>query len=161
MLLRALDDELQVARERVLAVLAVRHGEDRIGGARRALSSPDGQRRALGVEMLQVSLSRREAALVDPVVRDDLAASERLRRLRALVEVPQRDRAAWLTDLAVDDERRWASPWLQAVALYTELLSAPAIAARHAEGIPVEVDPALAEVVRAADGSTLVRRPET
>ena len=87
--------------------------------------------------------------------------SERLRRLRALVEVPQRDRAAWLADLAVDGERRWASPWLQAVGLYTELLSAPAVAARHAKGIAVEVDPALAEVVRAADGSTGARRAAT
>ena len=151
---RALDDELWSGRQRVLAVLAVRHGEDRIGGARRALGSPDGARRALGVEMLQVSLSRREAALVDPVVRDDLAATERLRRLRAVIEVPSRDRSVWLADLAVDPEQRWASPWLQAVALHTELVSAPARSAEHAEHVTVVADGAaeraLAEVASCA-----------
>ena len=47
---RALDDLVEVLRDRVLAVLAVRHGEHRIVGARHALSSPDRARRALGVE---------------------------------------------------------------------------------------------------------------
>ena len=121
---RALDDLLGVFRDRVLAVLAVRHGEERIAGARHALSSPDATRRALGIEMLQVSIPRAEAALVDPVVRDDLE-DRASPPLATLLDVDERERAGWLADLALDPASRWRSPWLQAVALYAELVSAP------------------------------------
>ena len=126
---RALDDVLAIVADRALAVLAVRHGEARIAAARRALASADGERRALGVEMLLVSITRAEVALVEPVVRDDLGASDRLRLLRARTEVPERDREGWLADLAIDPSGRWRSSWLQAVALHAELVSAPAVAA--------------------------------
>ena len=132
---RALDDLLALVADHALAVLAVRHGEERIAAARRALASADGQRRALGVEMLLVSITRAEVALVEPVVRDDLDATDRLRLLRARTDVPDRDRSGWLADLAIDPSRRWRSPWLQAVALHAELASAPAVAAVHARDI--------------------------
>ena len=154
--LRSLDDLLATVRDRVFAVLAVRYGEERISAARRALASPDAAQRALGVEMLQVSIPRADAVLVDPVVRDDLDRTERLHRLRARAHEPERERAGWLADLALDRERRWRSPWLQAVALHAELVSDPAVAAGHAAAIdtipqvaPTFADHALAEVVLA------------
>ena len=155
--LRALDDLLTTVRDRVLAVLAVRYGEERISATRRALSSPDGGRRALGIEMLHVSITRAEAVLVDPIVRDDLDITARLRRLPARAREPERNRSWWLADLALDGEGRWDSTWLQAVALQVELVADPDVAARHARIIegtphipPSPADRALTEVALAA-----------
>ena len=54
-LLRALDDEIDLARRLVIAVLALRHG-DRIRAAVRVVEHGQGSRRALGVEALDVVL---------------------------------------------------------------------------------------------------------
>jgi hypothetical protein len=129
---RALDDVVRDVAARVIAVLAVRHGVERLEGARAALASPDAARRALGVEMLQVSLPRSEAALAGAVLRDDVPPSERLRRLHTVATAPARDRAGWLADLVLDPDGRWDSPWLRAVALDAEARTDRSTAARHA-----------------------------
>ena len=81
-LVRALDDEIDLARRLVIAVLALRHG-DRIREAVRVVDHGEGARRALGVEALDVVLSRDEAAVALPLVRRDLTADERRRLRRA------------------------------------------------------------------------------
>jgi hypothetical protein len=129
---RALDDVVRDVAARVIAVLAVRHGVERLDGARAALASPDAARRALGVEMLQVSLPRSQAALAGAVLRDDVPPSERLRRLHTVATAPARDRAGWLADLVLDPDGRWDSPWLRAVALDAEVRTDRSTAARHA-----------------------------
>ena len=58
-----------------IAVLALRHG-DRVRDAVRGRRAADGQRRALGVEALDVLLSREEAAIALPLVRRDLTRAE-------------------------------------------------------------------------------------
>ena len=82
---RALDDEIELARRLVIAVLALRHG-DRVRAAVRVVDHADGQRRALGVEALDVLLSREEAAIALPLVRRDLTPASRrpARRFRAV-----------------------------------------------------------------------------
>ena len=80
-LIRALDDEIDLARRLVIAVLALRHGE-RIRAAVRVVDHGGGARRALGVEALDVLLSRDEAALALPLVRRDLTLDERTAALR-------------------------------------------------------------------------------
>ncbi len=75
-LVRALDDEVDLARRLVVAVLALRHG-DRIREAVRVVDHGEGARRAIGVEALDVLLSRDEAALALPLVRRDLTPDER------------------------------------------------------------------------------------
>ena len=62
---RALEDESDLARRLVIAVLALRHG-DRVRDAVRVVERADGQRRALGVEALDVIISREEAAIAHP-----------------------------------------------------------------------------------------------
>ena len=165
--LRSLDDLRTLLRDRVLAVLAVRYGEERIASARRALASPDGARRALGVEMLLVSITHADATLVDPVVRDDLEPAERLRRLRTATDVLERDRSAWLADIVLDHEHRWTSTWMQAVALHAELASNVNTAARHARGIHITsqipatpAHRALAEVALVATATADAESPE-
>ena len=88
-LIRALDDEIELARRLVVAVLALRHGE-RIRAAVRVVDHGEGARRALGVEALDVVLTRAEAAVVLPLVRHDLTPDERTARLR---HTPERDPA--------------------------------------------------------------------
>ena len=116
---RALEDETELARRLVIAVLAVRHG-DRVRNAVRVIDGADGQRRALGVEALDVLVSRPEAAIALPLVRRDLTADEQAAALRQ-VATPTRGPEEWLADMAEDPEGVWRSPWL-------------ALCARHASG---------------------------
>jgi HEAT repeats len=106
---RALDDETDLARGLVIAVLALRHG-DRVRDAVRVVDRAEGQRRALGVEALDVILSRQEAAVALPLVRREHEAGERSAIARAGPSPRRRDE--WIADMVDDPERVWRSPWL-------------------------------------------------
>jgi hypothetical protein len=99
---RALDDEIELARRLVVAVLALRHG-DRVRAAVRVVDHADGQRRALGIEALDVVLTREEAAIALPLVRRDPALGE---------QAPTRPLEEWIADITADPDRVWRSPWL-------------------------------------------------
>lgn len=118
-LARALDDEVDLARRLVIGVLVLRHG-NRVRDAVRVVDCTEGQRRALGVEALDVLLSREEAAIALPLVGRDLASDDHAAGLRRL-QPPTRDEDTWLTDLVDDPHRVWRSSWL-------------ALCARHASG---------------------------
>ena len=113
-LTRALDDEVELARRLVIAVLALRHG-DRIREAVRVVDHGERARRALGVEAVDVALSRDEAALALPLVRRDLTPAERLAGLRR-AQPPARPPAEWIADIAGDPDGVWRSSWLAACA---------------------------------------------
>jgi len=116
-LLRALDDEIDLARRLVIAVLSVRHGE-RVRDAVRVVDRADGQRRALGVEALDVILSREEAEIAVPLVRRDLTPDEQAAAL-ARIGPTARGQEEWIAEMAEDPEGVWRSSWL-------------AVCARHA-----------------------------
>ena len=118
-LLRALDDEIDLARRLVIAVLSVRHGE-RVRDAVRVVDRADGQRRALGVEAFDVILSREEADIAVPLVRRDLTPEEQAAAVTR-TSPPARSQEEWITEMADDPEDAWRSPWL-------------ATCARHAAG---------------------------
>ena len=103
-LARALDDEIDLARRLVIAALGVRYG-NRIREAVRVVDYAEGQRRALGVEALDVVLSRAEAAVALPLVRRDAV-------FPAAQAFPPRAQNAWIADLVDDPERVWRSEWL-------------------------------------------------
>jgi hypothetical protein len=103
---RALDDEIELARALVIAVLALRHG-DRVREAVRVADHADGQRRALGVEALEVILSREESEVALPLVRREMTKGR---------DHPERSREAWLADIAADPAGVWRSTWLAACA---------------------------------------------
>ena len=100
-------------------MLALRHGE-RVREAVRVVDHADGQRRALGVEALDVLLSRDEAAVALPLVRRDLTPDGQAAAL-SRVEHPGRPPEQWIADIAADPEGVWRSSWL-------------ALCARHAAG---------------------------
>jgi hypothetical protein len=116
---RALEDETDLARSLVVAVLALRHG-DRVRDAVRVVDGAEGQRQALGVEALDVLISREEALIAVPLVRRDLAPEAQSAALRHVQPGP-RSEDEWITDLADDPESVWRSSWL-------------ALCARHASG---------------------------
>ena len=116
---RALDDETDLARRLVIAVLALRHG-DRVREAVRVVDGAEGQRRALGVEALDVLISRDEARIAVPLVRRDLTPDEQAAALRHLQPHARTD-AEWIEDMADDPEGVWRASWL-------------ALCARHAAG---------------------------
>jgi hypothetical protein len=113
-LIRALDDEIELARRLVVAVLALRHG-DRIRAAVRVVEHGAGARRALAVEALDVVLSRAEAAVAIPLVCHRVAADDQAPVLRSGTP-PTRSRHEWITDVASDPDGVWRSPWLAACA---------------------------------------------
>ncbi len=115
-LVRALDDEIDLARRLVIAVLGLRHG-DRIRAAMRVVDCEEGARRALAVEALDVVLSRREAAIALPLVRHDLTPEERAAGSQQ-TDWPAHQPDQWIADIADDPERVWRSPWLTACALH-------------------------------------------
>ncbi len=115
---RALRDELELLRERVLALLAVRHGAEAIHLVALGLASDAEGRRSLAIEMLDVTLGRAEAALASPVVRTDLPDADRLhqlagslRMLRAIA--PRRSPTSSTTRKGTGDRPGW-----QACAVY-------------------------------------------
>jgi hypothetical protein len=116
---RALVDESDLARRLVIAVLALRHG-DGVREAVRVVDGAEGQRRALGVEALDVLISREEAAIALPLVRRDLTPEEQAAALRH-VEPSAHSPDDWIADMAEDPEDVWRSSWL-------------ALCARHAAG---------------------------
>jgi hypothetical protein len=107
---RALVDESDLARQLVIAVLALRHG-DRVREAVRVVDGAEGQRRALGVEALDVLITREEAAIALPLVRRDLTPDEQVAALRH-VGPSAHSPADWIADMAEDPEDAWRSPWL-------------------------------------------------
>jgi hypothetical protein len=107
---RALDDELELARRLVIAVLALRHG-DRVREAVRVADFADGQRRALGVEALEVILSREEAEVVLPLIRREFRKGASLRAAEI-----GRSREQWVADIVADPDAVWRSSWLAASA---------------------------------------------
>jgi hypothetical protein len=107
---RALEDESDLARRLVVAVLALRHG-DGVREAVRVVDGAEGQRRALAVEALDVLISREEAAIALPLVRRDLTPEEQAAALRHVgPSAPGPE--DWLADLADDPEGVWRSSWL-------------------------------------------------
>jgi hypothetical protein len=115
---RAIRDELDLLRQRVFALLTVRYGSDAIHPAALGLAGAHDDRRALAVEILEVKLTRDEAALVVPVVRADLPEADRLRMLQRAFAVPAGDRSSVVAEIAADADGHWRSSWLQACAEY-------------------------------------------
>jgi hypothetical protein len=113
-LARALDDEIELARRLVIAVLALRHG-DRIREAVRAVDHGEGARRALGVEALDVVLSRAEAAVALPLIRHDLTLDERAAALHRDTSAPTDEE--WIANIADDPDDVWRSSWLSTCAV--------------------------------------------
>ena len=111
---RALDDEIELVRRLAIAVLALRYG-DRVRDAVRVVDGADGQRRALGLEALDVILSREESVITLPLVRRDLTPDEQATALRRFGPSP-RSLEEWIADMADDPEGVWRSSWLAACA---------------------------------------------
>ena len=105
---RALDDELDLARQLVITALALRHGNE--SGPPWVVDHADGQRRALGIEALDVLLSRDEAEIALPLVRRDRAPGARA------AEAARRTPEEWLEDITNDPGHVWRSSWLAACA---------------------------------------------
>jgi HEAT repeat protein len=117
---RGLQDEQTLAAELVVAALAVRYDRGAIERAVRLLRSDDGQSgRGLALEMLEVTLTPADHAILHALVHPDLTAAERHAELarRGLAPAPP-DTTDALRDLATDAERRWQRPWLRACALH-------------------------------------------
>ena len=100
---RALDDEVELARRLAIAALALQHGQA-LRSAVRVVDHADRQRSALGIEWLDVILSRDEGAIALPLIRREAA--------KGTGDAVSRGREEWIADLANDPVGFWRSSWL-------------------------------------------------
>ena len=113
---RALEDELDLVRERVIGGLLARHGSARIGPALLELRTRQAGG-ALALEAVDVVLGP-DARVALPLLAPDLPVAERLRRMPSPAEDRAMDLAGWLRDLVEDVDEAWRSPWLRACAIH-------------------------------------------
>ena len=116
-LIRALDDELDLLRDRAFSVLTITVGEV-AARARRIFREGDKSARALALEALDVAAGR-DRALCVALVRPDLDDVGRLSALGGAV-VDGRGRSGWIGDLAADPADIWRSEWLRLCARHEE-----------------------------------------
>ena len=114
----ALDDELDLLRQRVFAGLALRYGHDEIDRVRLQLELGSKRSHALALEWLEVTLSPDDRAtmpLLDPGVGHD----ELWRRLTRSFPLPVASAEQTLQDLINDPDFAWRRPWITACAMFT------------------------------------------
>jgi hypothetical protein len=117
---RALQDEQALAADLVVAALAARYDHRAIERAVRLLRSGDGQPgRGLALEMLEVTLTPNEHAILLALLHPDHTTAERHAALarRGMAPAPHGLPDA-LGDLATDAEGMWRRAWLRACALH-------------------------------------------
>ncbi len=130
----ALRDELDLQRHRVLAGLALRHGE----GMHRVafqLAQNDTRLHALAMEWLDVTLAgtdRGALALLDP----GLTTDARLRVLSRLHPMASATPEDIVRDIAEDLEDTWRRPWISACAV----LAASGMPELSLDSLVIEVD---------------------
>jgi hypothetical protein len=114
---RALHDELDLVRERVVAGRLARHGRERLGAVLVEIGT--GERTSLAAEALEVVGGSSESRVVIPLLDPRLTPAQRLERLAPHVDAPAVPGTvdAWLTDLVEDPGDRWRSGWLRACAI--------------------------------------------
>ena len=114
----ALRDEVAAAARRVEVLLGLVHDPRAVGSAVSELSSSVERSRGTALEMLEVTVGRGTArmiqALVDPTIDD----AQRQSALARHTESSARSVAAWLHEVVVDEDGYWRDPWLRACALY-------------------------------------------
>jgi HEAT repeat protein len=135
LLLGALRREAVLARERALLWLAGVHDPSALARAREGLGHPTPEKRALALEVLDVTLSSEEKELVLPLCAE---GDRRLQALTALFPQPSRNETEWLIDL-LRPRAGWR-PFVRTAALYT--------AARR--GL-IALRPSVEEVLETAD----------
>jgi len=118
LLVAALEDELELIRQRVLAAFSMRHGTDGFHRVAFQLAQRDSRSHALALEWLDVTLAgtdRAAIALLEP----RSSARERLGALTRTFPLPPLDRHDVLLELVQDRDGRWRRPWVAACAIYT------------------------------------------
>jgi hypothetical protein len=114
-LVRALVEELELVRDRVVAGRLARHGRAALGPAMLALGGEDAER-GMAMEAIGVLLAPEEARAVVAVVSPAGDPGGGRAHLPAPPGAPV-DVAGWVRDLVEDRGGAWRSPWLRACAI--------------------------------------------
>jgi HEAT repeat protein len=114
----ALRDELELARQRVLAALSMRHGTEGFNRVVFQLAQRDSRSHALALEWLDVTLAGAERAVV-ALLEPRWSDRERLTALTRTFPLPSLSPREVLLDLVQDHDNTWRRPWIAACALYT------------------------------------------
>ena len=113
---RALVEDLAHSARALSDHLALHHGRRRVESVLTALRAPDGDERAMAVELLEVlngrEVAERLAVLLDPHThRSDAVAAGQPGE-------PRPTAADWVRELVTDPDDFWGDPWLRACAVH-------------------------------------------
>ena len=114
----ALQDELELIRQRVLAAFSMRHGTEGFNRVVFQLAQRDPHSHALALEWLDVTLSGTERAAI-ALLEPRWSNRERLHALVRTFPLPTLGGRAALLELVQDRDGRWRRPWVKACALST------------------------------------------
>jgi hypothetical protein len=122
----ALRDELDLVRQRVFAVLAIRHGTDALNKVSLQFDQQDARSHALAIEWLDVALTGADRAVV-AILQPDLSDRDRMSLLSRRFPLAPASPRAILFELVDSRDRRWRNPWLKACAFYAAASGLPEI----------------------------------
>jgi hypothetical protein len=117
LLCAALRDELRLVRQRLIAGLSVRYGEEALNRVVFQFAQHDPRPHALALEWLDVTLTGIDRTAV-PMLEPGLSDSDRLRALARRFPVQAISPLDALRELANDHDRRWRRPWISACAIH-------------------------------------------
>lgn len=115
---RALDDELALVRRYLFHLLALWYDAQAILRAEQQLRVGAENAQALALEMVEVTLTNEQKALLLPLLHPTLALTARLQALAKQVTVAPLTRDQWLDDLITDPQAQWQQSWLCTCAVY-------------------------------------------
>ena len=117
-LLRALDEEFDQIRESAFLHLSfIYDAQSILQAGDRLVASHEGDK-ALALEMLDVTLTTAQKALVFPLVDPSLSLAQRIRQLGKIFPLTGLGRDERLSHIISDPERVWAYGWTKACAMY-------------------------------------------
>lgn len=118
MLKRALESELDLIRRRVLLLLSFRHEAHAILRAGERLAATQEIEKALALEMLDVTLTAPEKAILFPLADPRLTLAQRIQQLGRLFPISHLDRDERLRHIIANPDGIWQHTWTRACAIY-------------------------------------------
>jgi AAA family ATP:ADP antiporter len=114
----ALQEEVERVRRRLFDLLSLLYDRQAIVRVAEQVAGEEKRTQALAVEMLDITLSSEEKALVFPLVEPNLTLEQRLKRLPQSLRAPAGEPDAWLADIIANRSGLWSESWLRTCALY-------------------------------------------
>jgi hypothetical protein len=144
----ALRDEVAIAARRAEVLLGLTHEPRVIGAGMAGLASDSERARNTALEMLEVTVGRPLARMLQALTSPELNDATRRRLLGEYGAAQPAVTDDWLAELVLDEAAYWREPWLRACALHAAPAVVPGAAPDLAARFTADGDPVVAETAR-------------